>query len=200
MFDLSRRFLRFLLAASMCSATCVAGEPVELDSVFNIDEVSFVKQPGNSTVVGTASIKLADGTIRNCAGFNVELLPIAAYSKERIVRTYGNDQQGQILLEQNPPKFTPDVPEYHDTLLKGSCDERGEFTFSNVPAGDYFVMAFIIWEDASGATPRKVGGAAMKRIHVAADSRVEATLDGGAAHTVTPHASEAKGSGTERLN
>jgi hypothetical protein len=165
----------------MCAATGVAGEPVKLDSVFNIDEVNFVKQRGNSTVTGTASIKLADGTIKNCAGFNVELLPIAAYSKERIVRTYGNDQQGQILLEQNPPKFTPDVPEYHDTLIKGACDERGEFRFSNVPAGDYFVMAFIIWEDASGAAPRKLGGAAMKRIHVDAGSRVEVQLGGGPA-------------------
>jgi hypothetical protein len=173
------RFLRFLLAGLICSATSAAGEPVKLDSVFNIDEVSFVKQPGNSTVTGTASIKLADGTIKNCAGFNVELLPIAAYSKERIVRTYGNDQQGQILLEQNPPKFTPDLPEYHDMLIKGACDERGEFRFSNVPAGDYFVMAFIIWEVASGAKPRKIGGAAMKRIHVAADSQVEAHAGGG---------------------
>ena len=171
------RFSPLLVAGLMWAATGMAGEPVKLDSVFNIDEVSFVKQRGNSTVAGTASIKLADGTIKNCAGFKVELLPIAAYSKERIVRTYGNDQQGQILLEQNPPKFTPDVPEYHDTLIKGACDERGEFRFSNVPAGDYFVMAFIIWEDASGVTPRKLGGAAMKRIQVAAGSQVEAHLD-----------------------
>ena len=184
------RFLRFLLAGLICSATSAASEPVKLDSVFNIDEVSFVKQPGRATVTGTASIKLGDGTIKNCAGFNVELLPIAEYSKERIVRTYGNDQQGQILLEQNPPKFTPDVPEYHDTLIKGACDERGEFRFSNVPAGDYFVMAFIIWEDASGATPRKTGGAAMKRIHVAAGSQVEAHLGGGAALSTT-HVSDA---------
>ena len=171
------RFSLLLVAGLMWSAPGVAGEPVKLDSVFNIDDVSFVMKPGNSTVTGTASIKLADGTIKNCAGFNVELLPVAAYSKERIVRTYGNDQQGQILLEQNPPKFTPDVPEYHDTLIKGACDERGEFRFRNVPAGDYFVMAFIIWEDASRATPRKSGGAAMKRIHVAAGSQVEAHLD-----------------------
>ena len=173
-----KRFSRFLAVGSICAATSAAGEPVKLDSVFNIDEVKFVKQPGNSSVTGTASIKLADGTIRNCAGFNVELLPIAAYAKERIVRTYGNDQQGQILLEQNPPKFMPDVPEYHEMLIKGACDEHGTFKFSDVPAGDYFVMAFIIWEDASGATPRKTGGAAMKRIHVAADSRIELHLGG----------------------
>jgi hypothetical protein len=166
-------FWRFLVAGLICAATAVAGEPVKLVSVFNIDEVSFVKQSGTSTVKGTAFLKLADGTFKGCSGFNVELLPFAGYSKERIVRTYGNDQQGQILMEQNPPKFTPDVPEYHDMLIKGACDARGEFRFSNVPAGDYFVMVFIIWDDTSNATPRKTGGAAMKRIHVAADSQVE---------------------------
>ena len=92
--------------------------------------MKFVKQSGTSTVTGTAFIKLADGTYRGCAGFNVELLPVAAYSKERIVKSYGNDQQGQILMEQNPPKFTPDVPEYHDMLIKGACDARGEFRFA----------------------------------------------------------------------
>jgi len=132
-----------------------------------------VKQTGTSTVSGKASLKLADGTLKSCAGFNIELLPVTSYSKERIVKTYGNDQHGQILLEQNPPKFTPDAPEYHDMLIKGACDLRGEFTFSNVPAGDYFVMAFIIWDDASGPTPRKAGGAVMKRVRVSPGAQLE---------------------------
>jgi hypothetical protein len=45
-----------------------------------------------------------------------------------------------------------------------------------VPAGDYFVMAFIIWDDASGTAPRKTGGAVMKRIRVSPESRVEVLL------------------------
>lgn len=108
---------------------------------------------------------------------NVELLPVAAYSNERITRTYGNGKQGQILLEQNPPKFTPDVPEYHDMLIKGACDPSGKFSFSNVPAGSYFVIAFIIWEETSGAMPRKTGGGVMKRIQVAPHSQMNVLLE-----------------------
>ncbi|MBC8025001.1 MAG: hypothetical protein H7Y89_03335 [Steroidobacteraceae bacterium] len=169
-------FQKRTLILSVILGAAVAGEPVKLDSKFDIEEVRFVKQTGTSTVSGKASLKLADGTFKDCAGFNIELLPVAAYSKERIVRTYGNDQHGQILMEQNPPKFTPDAPEYHDMLIKGACDLRGEFSFSNVPAGDYFVMAFIIWDDASGPTPRKTGGAVMKRIRVSAGSQIEVLL------------------------
>jgi hypothetical protein len=172
--------MRFQAHASILglalAAAAVASEPVKLDNAFDPQAVSFVKQTGTSAVSGKASIKLADGTVRNCAGFNIELLPVAAYSKERIVKTYGNDQQGQILMEQNPPKFTPDAPEYHDMLIKGACDVRGEFTFSNVPAGDYFVIALIIWDDAFSATPRKMGGGAMKRIQVLPEARVEVSM------------------------
>jgi len=158
------------------AAAAAAADPIKLDSKFSIDEVSFVKLVGTSTVTGKAFLKLADGSFKNCAGFNIELLPVAAYSNERIARTYGNDQQGQILLEQNPPKFTPDVAEYHDLLIKGVCDARGEFNFSSVPAGNYFVIAFIIWDDLSGPTPRKTGGGVMKRIQVLPESRMEVLL------------------------
>ena len=168
--------VRSLVLGLIFAASAVAGEPVKLDSKFNIDEVSFVKTPGSSTVAGKAFLKLADGTLKGCAGFNIELLPVGAYSLERITKTYGNDRQGQILLEQNPPKFTPDVPEYHDLLIKGACDPRGEFVFSAVPAGDYFVIAFIIWDDVSGPAPRKTGGGVMKRVHVPSETRVEVLL------------------------
>jgi hypothetical protein len=175
-----RNFLQRAAAASslglLLAAAAVAVEPIKLDNKFDVEAVRFVKQTGTSTVSGKASIKLTDGTFKSCAGFNIELLPVTAYSKERIVKTYGNDQQGQILMEQNPPKFTPDAPDYHDMLIKGACDLRGEFSFSNVPAGDYFVIALIIWDDASGPTPRKTGGGVMKRIRVSPESRVEVLL------------------------
>lgn len=154
----------------------MAAEPVKLESPFNIDDVKFVKEVGSSTVTGTASLRLADGSVKGCAGFSIELLPVAAYSRERIVRTYGNDQRGQILLEQDPPKFKPDEPRYHDMLIKGACNQRGEFRFDQVPAGDYFVIAFIIWDDASGSTPRKTGGGVMGRIRVPPKTEVNVLL------------------------
>lgn len=152
--------MRTLLVSLLAFGTAhaVAAEPLKLDNVFDLKEVAFVKQLGTATVSGKAFLKLASGAYRDCAGFNIELLPVSAYSSERIGKTYGNNSQGQILLEQNPPKFTPDAPEYHEMLLKGACDERGDFTFTKVPAGDYYVMAFI------------TGGAAMKRISVSAGS------------------------------
>jgi hypothetical protein len=140
--------------------------PVKLESAFDADAVKFATVPGTATVTGRAALRLADGSTKSCAGFNVELLPVAAYSKERIGRTYGNLDAGQILLEQKPPKFTPDVKEYHDLLIKGVCDATGEFRFETVAAGEYFVIAFIIWDAKAGDAATKTGGAVMKRIRV----------------------------------
>jgi len=38
-------------------------------------------------------------------------------------------------------ELLPVAPEYHDLLLKGARDSIGEFHFSQVPAGEYFVVA-----------------------------------------------------------
>jgi hypothetical protein len=97
-------------------------------------------------------------------------LPVTAYSSERISKTYGNVRRGQILLEQNPPKFMPDEKEYHELLIKGACDASGIARFEKVPAGDYFVMAFIIWDEKARATTRKTGGAVMHRLRVGAEN------------------------------
>ena len=108
-----------------------------------------------------------DGVRREVeANLPVGLLPVATYSSERIFRTYGNNRAGQVLLEDNPPQFTPDAPGYHEYVLKGTCDAAGEFRFDKVPAGDYFVMVFVIWELSGLNPPVRTGGALMKRIHV----------------------------------
>ena len=159
----------FCLAATSLDASAAGLVPI--NAPFRLEDLSFVKQPGKATVSGTAVLKLGDDTLKGCAGFNVELLPVAAYSSERILKTYGNTREGQILLEQNPPKFTPDVKAYHEMLLKSTCDAQGQFRFEKVPQGEYFIMAFIMWDDTSGS-PRKAGGAVMKRIRVGADDNV----------------------------
>jgi hypothetical protein len=165
-----------LLAGFFACSAAWSAEPLKVNSPFNLEELKFVTVPGRASISGRAVLELADGSLKDCAGFNVELLPVTAYSSERIFKTYGNVQRGQILLEQNPPKFTPDVKEYHELLLKSSCDAEGVFHFEKVPAGDYFVMAFLIWEEKSGDSVRKTGGALMQRLRVGASDRVVSEL------------------------
>lgn len=133
-----------------------SSETIPLKSSFDRNEVSWVREKGTASIEGEAFIKLEDGTYKGCSGFNVELLPVGSYSSERIYKTYGNNKSGQILLSESPPKFTPDAEEYHKFVLKSKCDENNRFSFSDVHPGEYYVMAFIIWDGDKG-------GGVMKR-------------------------------------
>ena len=146
----------------MLSHQAYSREPIQLKNEFNIDKVKWVNFEGNSSVSGEAYIKLENGIYKGCSGFNVELLPVSEYSNERIFFTYGNKEMGQILMSQNPPKFIPDVKEYHEYLIKSKCDIHNEFRFDAVPSGDYYLIALIIF----GELPNLKGGGVMKKISV----------------------------------
>ena len=164
-----------LICALIAHQVAFSSEPVQLESEFDRDEVKWVTEAGNSSVSGDAFLRLKDGTFKGCAGFGIELLPVAKYSSERIFKTYDNNERGQILLEDNPPKFTPDAKEYHEMLLKSRCNERNEFSFSNVPSGSYYVMAFIIWDVTANGQTSKAGGGVMGRLDVKpnSDNRIQ---------------------------
>ncbi len=152
-------------------------EPIQLENVFNLEEVKWVKTVGNSSIHGKAFIKLKNNETKGCAGFGVELLPVAKYSNERIFKIYGNNDHGQILIEDKIPKFTPDAKGYHDMVIKTKCNANNEFTFNNISFGEYYVIGFIIWDINENGKAVKTGGAVMKKVKVASNAKVEALLN-----------------------
>ena len=158
--------IALFLSVTFVSQLSLSSDPIRLESKFDPNEISWVKKKGSASIEGEAYIKLEDGTYKGCSGFNIELLPVSDYSSERIYKTYGSNDSGQILISENPPKFTPDAKEYHDLVLKTKCSENNKFSFSNVHPGNYYVMAFIIWGENQG-------GGVMKRVTV--DSTDEKT-------------------------
>ena len=155
---------------------CLASDPIKLSSSFNEDEIVWVTNKGSASVFGTAYLELENTEKRGCASFNVELLPVARYSSERILKTYGNNEGGQILLSQNPPKFEPDVKRYHELVISTTCNSENQFEFHGVPQGDFYVLAFIIWSEKKDGVEKKFGGAVMKKIQVKANSKMKVKL------------------------
>lgn len=143
------------------SSTLYSAEPVELKSRFNPEDVKWIQNHGDSSISGTAFLNIDGNEKKGCAGFSIELLPVTQYSSERIFKTYGNNFKGQVLLKDNPPKFTPDHPQYHELVRKAVCDETNGFKFEDLPVGDYYIVAVIIWKDLNGQND---GGAVMKKL------------------------------------
>lgn len=157
-----------LMALMLCGGSAYSEDLVELETRFDMDEVSWILVEGDSSIGGQAFLNMPNGDVKGCAGFNVELLPVADYANERILKTYGNNTSGQILLRDSPPKFTPDAEGYHEMGIKGQCNQENDFLFEGINAGEYYVIAFIIWDHQDGDAPaEKDGGGVMKRVSVA---------------------------------
>lgn len=154
---------------ALISVHSLAADPVKIKSPFNADEIKWIQTNGNSSISGTAFLKLNEKEQKGCAGFSVELLPVSKYSNERIVNIYGNNSKGQVLMKDNPPKFTPDPVEYHELVRKSKCDEKNQFSFKDLPVGEYYVIFFIIWKNETGEDD---GGALMRRVSLKENENV----------------------------
>lgn len=123
--------------------------PITIVNEFNKEEVNWFKSKGNGTIKGIAKFKSKNGDLRFGEEFRIELMPNCLYTEERLNAIYKNKSSGYVYIEDGIPKFTPDSEGYHDTI-KTMCNKDGEFEFRNLPAGDYYIIAFMLWEKTGG--------------------------------------------------
>ncbi|WP_299241676.1 hypothetical protein [uncultured Aquimarina sp.] len=146
------RYTLFFLAVIFCSCTDKTTKnetTITIQNEFNEDDVSWFRNTGASTIKGIAKFKSKSGDIRFGKDFRIELNPYSAYTKERLNHIYKNDDSGYVYIENGIPKFIPDPEGYHKTR-KIMCNEKGEFEFNDLPAGDYYVIAFMLWDETGG--------------------------------------------------
>ncbi len=129
--------------------------PIKIVSVFDAQEVEWFKSKGTGTISGTAKFKSKNGEVRFGKEFRIELMPSSSYTEERLQHIYHNKQSGAVYAENGILTFTPDPKGYHDTI-KMMCDENGMFTYNNLPAGDYYVIAFMLWDTTGGGLMQRV--------------------------------------------
>lgn len=132
--------------------------PIKIKHKFDTDAIAWFKTKGYGVIKGTAKFKSKSGEIRYGDELWVELLPSCLYTKERLQGIYNNTNEGVVYIGSGIPKFTPDPKEFHDTK-KAMCNKKGTFEYNNLPAGEYYVIAFMMWD--------KTGGGLMKRVLLA---------------------------------
>ncbi|WP_075342138.1 hypothetical protein [Tenacibaculum agarivorans] len=130
-------------------------EAVEIKSPFKEEEVKWFKDKGTASIQGIAKFKSKGGVVRFGKEFRIELQPYSAYTKERLSHIYKNKNGDFVYIEDGVPKFTPDPKGYHDTK-KTMCNSEGEFEYKDLPAGTYYVIAFMLWDETGGGIMRRV--------------------------------------------
>lgn len=141
--------------------------PVPVMSDFSDEEVGWFKNSGNGAIKGSSRFKSKTGEIRFGNEFGIELMPVSAYTEERLDKIYNSKTTGYVHLEDGVPRFIPDPAGYHETM-KTMCNEKGDFEFTNLPKGEYYVIAFMIWDQKTGDDIlKKTGGGIMQRVSLA---------------------------------
>lgn len=158
------------VGVSIVATGCVApsvyrGPPPPLSRMpFPEAEYAALNKVGTATVRGQAFLKTRGGDVKTAAGNPVYLNPVTSYSNEWYSRSYLTGQR----MEPPDPRLTPYMPNQ-------TADGSGRFTFSNVPAGEYYVTSLVTWEAATGYkfSMETQGGIVTKKITVKDGETVE---------------------------
>ena len=132
------------LLAVLVMASCAFGrhvDPIPTFTLFDPVEAEYINQPGDNSIEGQAFLRQSGGGVVTCAGRDVRLIPQTPYARERIRNIYGT-----IL---GPARGRQEVdtadPRYWEMSRQTTCDAQGNFRFTNVPDGEYFVISRVQW-------------------------------------------------------
>lgn len=160
---LNKLFFTGITALSVAACQPIA-KKIDLASTFKADEAAYVLEEGDNTIIGNAFLRQNGGGVVTCAGYEAGLLPVTAYASERINIIYGNTQKGYASIAPYQMKhydFGVTPSGYGEYKRKTVCDSSGNFKFTNVPDGDYFLTTSVIWKVQS-----QQGGHLMQRVAV----------------------------------
>lgn len=107
--------------------------PLEIRTPFNPEIHAPYAQPGRGVVSGQAFLRQQGGGVVTCAGAGVFLLPATSYFRSVLyVARSGHPVQA--------------LPYEAQRLRKGSrCNAQGNFIFTDVAPGSWFVVAEVNW-------------------------------------------------------
>jgi len=119
---------------------CSAREPVresappfvKLQTKFDYSEHEPYAKPGENGISGQAFLIQQGDSVVTCAGSRVLLLPATSYFREMFWH--------MIVAGSEPkPPETP-YPSLKGMIRRTECDAQGNFSFSEIPDGTWFVL------------------------------------------------------------
>lgn len=138
---------------------------------FNPADAAYVRQPGNAQVVGRAWLLQPTGEIRYGRRAKVDLMPVTPYSRQWIQAVFGEGNVSRRIL-----KTDATYADFRKYVRQTVADEQGQFYFSRVPAGEYFVHAVVQWKQKGRYWPES--GRVYRRVTVPASGTVQVNLNG----------------------
>jgi hypothetical protein len=159
------------LALATVLTACVAPEPLQSTTHFSPAEVAWAKTRGTNSITGQSFLRQQGGGIVTCAGYEVDLVPQSSYASERINFRYGNTTKGYARTFM-APKLPPADPGYVESWHKTQCDAQGNFSITDLPDGDYYLITRVVWI----VDRIEQGGGMMQRISLHGGEHIKVLL------------------------
>ena len=165
-----KKLIALAVIASMSLTGCggaiwsIPSAPIQRIS-FPEKEYTELKTNGNAKITGQVFAKTRGGDVKFGAGNTVMLNPVTSYSNQWYKEVYmlrNNISEGDIRQQQYIRK----------TIANG----HGNFTFNNIPVGDYYLVSVITWEVAYGSTMHQQGGLIVEKVSVKENDVIEVML------------------------
>ena len=155
-----------LLVAALATGCAHATGPAARETSFNEQEYAQYAYAGTGTISGQVMVRAEGGQTRPAEGSQVSLNPVTSYSTEWWNRTV----VGGLNLrsaDEREQKY----------LRTAVTDAQGRFLFSDLPRGEYFVVAALNTvaapSGATGPSSSMVG----QRVHLTEGGKVDLVLN-----------------------
>lgn len=157
-----------IILLSACSATSKTQVIERIN--FPANEYEALNKTGNATISGQLFMKTRGGDIKYGAGSTVWLNPKTSYSDQWYSVTVSNRFQVEGFGVKKLSAADSRAAEY---IIHTQADGFGNFTFNNVPSGEYYLVSGITWEAPGGSLQ---GGFVVKIISVKDDDNIRIML------------------------
>jgi hypothetical protein len=126
---------------------CASSHSVILERQRKYDDAEFApyRRTGTATLTGQVSFKNRWGDVRFGVEDSVYLFPTTRYTTEWWQRTL---LEGKYLPDPDPRSLT--------CMRTRVTDTKGRFTFTYLPAGEYFVVCTVRWDRYGEDSPTQV--------------------------------------------
>ena len=136
-------------------------QPVQIKTTFDPLEHNVYTQPGESSIKGQGFLRQQGGGVVTCAGSEVLLMPVTSYFREVVMHFRAGN--------------TPQIAKNIDQIAarkRGQCDAQGNFSFSQLPAGSWFVMTQVNWVVSSN----EQGGRLIREVYLSKNETIQVLL------------------------
>lgn len=130
----------------------------------------LINKEGKNTITGNAFLRQQGGGLVTCAGSDVNLFPKTAYATEYLEEKfketyflYGEFSGGKGYKQSGDFLFNP----YSASGSKATlCDSQGNFEFTGVGDGEYYVITRVNWSVPGKYGPEEQGGNLVRQVKV----------------------------------